>query len=196
VKHALFLCVCMFVVRCSGQSTVEQQEVVSVKATILRRALMELRATPDDRVAQIRYLEAFPKTYKEYRWFFDLGQPLYDGHVYVDPISALAKNHERTVGNILVNLSKDAHYEADAPSYLQEATCRYAGEHTKTFLTLLNQLPRDRQNNLITFLADVENHRAYPEYQIVIDHLKVLGEDMLAKKFELARSKREKQPHD
>src|SRR5207249_2050739 len=115
---------------------------------------------------------------------------------YIEAISPLAKYHELAVGSILVKLSKDAHYDADAPAYLQHATCGYAAEHTKTFSTLLKQLPPDKQVDLITFLADVENHHAYREYQAVIDHLKALGENTFAKRFELARGKREKQPHD
>jgi len=195
VTRALLFFVCVFVSYGSVQTT-GKQGASSASVTKLRGALAELERTPGDRTAQIRYLEAFPSTYKEYLLLFDLGQPLYDGHEYVESLSSLATRHEQMVGSLLVSLSKDAHYDADAPSYLQHATCAFAGEHTKTFLTLLKQLPPHKQANLITFLADVENHSAYPEYQVVIDRLKALGEVMLAKKLEDARAEREKQPHD
>ena|SRR2546422_5243893 len=195
VKGVLALCMCMSVVFCSAGMGAGQQETISANATNLERALTQLRSTPDDPTAQRRYLEAFPHTYKEYLQLFDLGQPLYDGHDYVEGISSLAKNHELAVGKLLVNLSKDAHYDADAPSYLQQATCVYGSRYTRTFLALLKELAPIKQANLITFLADVENHRAYPEYEVIIDHSKALGEAALAKKFELARAKREKQPH-
>jgi len=196
VTRSLALCLCMFLGYGAAQTTQGHQNALSESVTRLNGALADLRSTPEDRTVQTRYLEAFPATYKEYLQLFDLDQPLYDGHEYVEAMSSLANNHELAVGRLLVNLSKDAHYEADAPSYLQHATCRFAGEHTKTFLSLLKRLPPVKQANLITFLADVENHSAYPEYQVVIDRSKALGEVGLVHKFESARSQREKQPHD
>lgn len=195
MRRALALFVCVLVVACSAQTTGQNSSSASV--TKLRSALEELRKTPEDPTVQRRYLEAFPRTYKEYLQLFDLDQPLSEEVVeYVDSLSSLATNHEERVGNLLVTLSKDAHYDADAPAYLQHTTCGFAGEHTKTFLTFLGRLPPVKQANLITFLADVENHRAYPEYQVVIDHLRTLGEVTFASKFERARAEREKRPHD
>jgi hypothetical protein len=195
VKSALLLLICAFAVCGSAQRRPHQENGLSRKVTKLSAALAELRNSPNDRTAQMRYLDAFPKTYKEYLQFFDVGRSLYDGHEYVDVISTLAANYELAVGNTLVSLSQDAEYDADAPAYLQHATSGYAGQHTKTFVSLLKRLPSAKEANLITFLADVENHRAYPQYQLIIDHLKALGETALASKFELARAERKKQPH-
>ena len=196
MKGVLALCMCTFAMPCFAGMGAAQQKPVSAAATNVEHALTLLRSTPDDPIAQRRYLEAFPETYKEYLQLFDLGQPLYDGHEYVEVISSLAENHELAVGELLVNLAKDAHYDADAPSYLQSAICKYGSRYTKTFLVLLKRLAPNQQASLITFIADVENHAAYPEYEIIIDRSKALGETALAKKFELARAKREKQPHD
>ena len=173
-----------------------QREDLSARVTQLSNALAALKAAPDDRISQRRYLDAFPRTYKEYLLLFDYRQPLYDGHAYVVAISSLAGNYEQEVGSLLVNLSKDAHYDSDAPAYLQNATSIYAAEHTKTFSELLDKLPAEKQTNLIVFLADVENHDSYPEYQAAIDHLKAMGKTSLATKFETARTRRKKQPHD
>jgi hypothetical protein len=49
--------------------------------------------------------------------------------------------------------------------------------------------------SLVDFLADVENHSAYKDYQETIDHLKSLGQNRLANEFEVARKKRSQQPH-
>jgi hypothetical protein len=194
-RAPLLLLIYAFAVCGSAQGRLDQEDDLSTKVTKLSAALGELRKSPHDRTAQMRYLEEFPKTYKEYLQFFDLGKPLYDSHEYVDVISQLAANYELAVGSILVNLSQDAHYDADAPAYLQRATSGFAGQHTQTFVGLLKGLPWVKETNLITFLADVENHRAYPEYQLIPDHLKALGEIALANKFELARAERKRQPH-
>jgi len=162
----------------------------------LTQALAQLQKAPDDRKVQERSLDAFPQTYKSFLELFDLNHPLYDGHEYVETLYSLAGSHELEVGRLLVQLSKDAHCDGDAPSYLQNATATFGSQHTKTFLALLELLPVGKQANLITFLADVENHQAYSEYQLIIDHLKALDERSFARKFEAARAKRSRRPHD
>jgi hypothetical protein len=172
-----------------------QQKPLSAKAQKLTQALLRLQKTPNDPQVQEQYLETFPHDYKSFLQLFDLDRDLYDGYEFVTVLSSLANRHELEVGKLLVQLSKDAHYEADALSYLQHTTATYGGQHTKTFLRLLKLLPARKQANLITFLADVEDHSAYHEYQIIIDQSRALGETEFATKFEVARTKRSKQPH-
>ncbi len=173
-----------------------QEKVLSRRADKLTRALAALQKAPDDPQVQETYLRAFPADYETFLELFDFGRELYDGHDFVVVLPALAKDHEREVGKLLVQLSKDAHYEADAPSSLQQATAAYGSQHTKAFAKLLKLLTTDRQHQLITFLADVESHPSYKEYQEIEDHLRALGEGSLADKFERARAKRRLQPDD
>lgn len=140
MKGVQALCMSIFAVFYFAGIGTGQRKPISGTATKLERALAQVRGTPDDPAAQKRYLEAFPNTYEEYLQSFDLGQPLYDGHDYMEVISSWAKNHELAVGELLVNLSKDAHYDADAPSYLQNAMCKYGSEYTRTFIGLLKRL--------------------------------------------------------
>jgi predicted glycoside hydrolase/deacetylase ChbG (UPF0249 family) len=176
-------------------SVCAQEKQLSPRAQELTRALAALHSKPDDPMTQEQYLQAFPHDYKTFLDLFDLDHELYDGHDYIDVLPSLARNHDTQVGTLLVGLSKDAHKEADAPTYLQLATAAYGSQHTKSFANLLKQLPTEKENHLITFMADVENHRAYAEYQGIIDHLKGLEEQDLANKFEEARKKKEQRPH-
>jgi hypothetical protein len=172
-----------------------QEKQVSERAAALNNSLAELQKKPSDPVVQQRYLEVFPRDYKSFLELFDLHRELYDGVDFIRILPELAKNHDAEVGNLLVRLSKDAHWEGDAPSYLQLATATYAGQHTKTFVSVIDQLSPSEQGNLITFLADVQNHSAYGEYQAIIDHLRSLGKCGLAQRFEEARKRRSQQPH-
>ena len=181
---------------CLSTAGSANQKTVSDAAQQLTLALTQVKKAPDDRNVQERYLEAFPQTYKSFLELFDLDHPLYDGRDYVETLYSLAGSHALEVGGLLVQLSKDAHYGGDAPSYLQNATATFGSQHIEIFLALLKQLPAGKQAHLITFLADVENHQAYQEYQLIIDHLKALDEQTVARKFEAARSKRSRQPHD
>jgi hypothetical protein len=167
-----------------------QTKRLSPEARRLTNALAELQKRPNDPEVQRQYLNVFPHDYKSFLALFDLDRELYDGQNFILVLPSLVKDHEDDEGRLLVGLSKDAHKEADAPTYLQYVTAIYGSQHTKTFATLLEQLPSAEQANLVTFLADVENHAAYTGYQGIIDHLKALGQGHLAKEFELARETR------
>lgn len=162
----------------------------SVLAQKLKVALAELEKHPEDAAAQAQYLKVFPKDFKTFLALFDTGHELYDGHEYILILPDLAKHHEFVLGQLLVGLSQDAEYEADAPSYLQSVTTDYATAHTRVFLKLVRTLPPKKRDHLITFLADMEAIAGYPAYQSIIDHLRGLGDNALAKEFEAARTER------
>jgi hypothetical protein len=171
-----------------------QDHQLSSRAHDLTQALAALRTSPADSQAQERYLKTFPHDYKEsLNLFDDVDHELYDGHDFIDALSLTNEKHETELGKLLVGLAKDAHKDGDAPSYLQHLTAVYAGQHAKTFAELFSQLPPQKQTQLITFLADVEAHYSYHEYQAIIDALKRIGKDKFATRFERARTKREKQ---
>lgn len=169
-----------------------QTKPLSPEARRLTDTLAELQKKPTDPEVQQQYLDAFPHDYESFLRLFDLDRELYDGYEFIVVLPSLAKNHEDAEGRLLVGLSKDARKNADAPTYLQDVMAIYGSRYTKTFATLLEQLPPAEHANLVTFLADVENHRVYTAYQEIIDRLKALRRDDLAKEFELAREKRER----
>lgn len=171
-------------------------KTTSLEAKHLTQALAQLQKSPADPTVQKLYLETFPHTYAAFLELFEPGRPLYDGEAFIDALYPLAEDHESEVGKLLTQLSKDAHYDADAPSYLQQATASFANHHTEAFLSLLAQLSVVQQHRLISFLADVENHQSYPDYQAIVDHSNALGQSALARKFEAARTERQKRHHD
>ena len=93
-----------------------QEKQLSEPAAALNNALVELQKKPSDPVVQQRHLEVFPHDYKSFLELFDLHRELYDGVDFIRILPELAKNHDAEVGNLLVRLSKDAHWEGDAPS--------------------------------------------------------------------------------
>jgi hypothetical protein len=173
----------------------DKQTSVSPREQELADAREALKKNPHDPKAQEQYLNAFPHNYKEFVAFFVDGHNFSDGFDVIMLLASLAENHADELGKLLVELSRDAKWDADAPNYLQQVTTIYAGQHAKTFASLIKQLPPKDHANLITFLADKENHAAYTEYQEMIDRLRSIGQDRLAKEFEVAREKRVRQPH-
>lgn len=190
--HRILALVVLFF--CSLHATAQDKQH-SPTARELAEALTSLRSSPEYSTTQERYLKTFPHDYREFLNLFDVNHDLYDGHDFVDALNLAGNGHEAELGELLVGLAKDAHYDSDAPSYLQQITAVYAGQHAKTFAGLLKQLPFQKQTQLITFMADVEAHYSYPEYQAIIDGLNRIGEGKLATRFEEARKKRKKQSH-
>ena len=174
-----------------------QERHASAQARKLTIALANLRKNPNDPTAQQAYLQAFPKTYAAFVHLFGYpgGELNVGSHEYMSVLPSLADNNERALGQLLIQLSKDAHYEADALGDLQETTATYASQHTRVFVALIKQLSIEKRAHLITFLSDgIEDFDAYPQYQEAIHHLSSLGEKCLAEEFQIAREQRQRQP--
>ena len=121
----------------------------------MKAAFTSLKAAPNSRAAQHRYLKAFPRTYKKFQAYFGTGGALADGYEcdYIFALSTLQSHHVAEVGSLLVQLSKDAEYQANAPSCLQNVVANY-GSHTKQFAGFLHQLSPQERGQLVTFLAE------------------------------------------
>ena len=168
----------------------------AASAERLKSAFTALKAAPNSRAAQHRYLKVFPRTYKTFQAYFGTGGALADGYEcdYIFALSTLQSHHVTEVGSLLVRLSKDAEYQANAPSCLQNVMAKYGSRFTRSFAAFLHQLPPQERGQLIAFLADVESAN-YPEYKGIIQNLKELKESELAKEFQQAQMERSRQSH-
>lgn len=173
-----------------------EEKKLSPQAQELQRSLALLKEKPKDKSIQIQYLQKFPKDITTFERFFNPSDfsELYDGADYIFALHDLANDHPVLVGKILVGLSKNAHYEADALSYLQSVTAGYASTYTTAFVRQLKGHSKKEVTNLINYLADVENFTAYSEYPLIIENLRKLGETKLAQQFVDAKNERMKKP--
>ncbi|MCU1333334.1 MAG: hypothetical protein JWM08_2326 [Candidatus Angelobacter sp.] len=168
----------------------------TTSAERLKVAFTSLKAAPTSRSAQHRYLKAFPHSYKGFQAYFGRGGALADGYEcdYIFALSTLQSHHVAEVGSLLVQLSKDAEYQANAPSCLQNVMANYGSHFTRSFAGLLHQLPSQERAQLIAFLADVGSGTAH-DYQGIIQNLKTLNEPELVKEFQQAQLERSRQSH-
>lgn len=162
----------------------------------LKAAFAGLKAAPGNRAVQHRYLKAFPRSYKRFQEYFGSGGSLADGYEcdYIFALSTLQSHHVAEVGNLLVQLSKDAEYQANAPSCLQNVMANYGSHFTKSFAVFLHQLSPQARGQLIAFLADFEAGNSH-EYQGIIQNLKNLNEADLVKEFRQAQLEHSRQSH-
>jgi hypothetical protein len=158
-----------------------------------------LEKHPNLKRAQLSYLQAFPGNKSRFLAVFDpenFGQLYSRSDKFIAAFAGLASTFPAEVINKSINIGKDLIWQADATGYLQHAIVQMGNEHTNIFATKLNALPAPQQNNLVKLLADVENHRAYHEYQALIDALNKTHQPKLATLFVNARTEREKRKHD
>src|SRR5712671_1328906 len=154
----------------------------------LKAAFTSLKAAPNSRSVQHRYLTLFPGSYKMFQSYFGTSGALADGNEcdYIFALSTLQSHHVAEVGSLLVQLSKDAEYQGNAPSCLQNVMANYGSHFTKSFAGLLHQLPPQERAQLIAFLADIGSGTAH-DYQGIIQNLKTLNEPELVKEFQQAQ---------
>lgn len=162
----------------------------------LKAAFASLKAAPNSRTAQHHYLKAFPRTYTRFKAYFGTGGALADGYEcdYIFALSTLQSHHVAEVGDLLVRLSKNAQYQANAPSCLQNVMAKYGNRYTKRFAGLLHQLSPQERAQLVAFLADAGLANG-PEYQGILQNLRDLQETDLAKEFQQAQAERSRQSH-
>ena len=88
-----------------------EERHAAAEARKLVAALANLRKNPNEPTAQQAYLQAFPKTYAAFVHLFGYpGGKMYGAYPeYMDVLPSLAGNNERALGELLIQLSKDAH---------------------------------------------------------------------------------------
>lgn len=167
------------------------------EAAKVEKAYMAMKNHPGNSLYEKQFILAFPRNWKT---FLDVYQPPDFSQLYEESadqicftMPALSDKYPERVGSLLVGLSKDGHYDSDAPACLQDVTAKFAAKHTSLFVRLFRQLSSSEQKNLVKFLADVANFEAYPEYKQIISHLESSGNRDLAKKFKRAKQARMKE---
>ena len=164
---------------------------------------IQIEATPTQE-AEARYLALFPKTFTEFtKTFAHTSTPEGLGYQelektswqHLELLERLAVKHPRAVLDIWLSVSANAHYDADAVSQLQHQLAAYAAKDTKTFATEIMTKSDVERRNIVTFLADVENHSAYDDYATIIVNLEKLGQSKLMSLFLDAKTQRMKYRH-
>ena len=161
----------------------------------IKIAYDELKSDSSSNRKQLAYLTEFPNNSGTFMAVFmppDFGELYSDSYKYIEALIGLAKTYPSKVIKKSLNIGKGLKWEADATGQMQQSIVELGNKNIHIFSQQLNSLPTIEAAHLITFLADVENHKAYPEYQQLIESLQRIGENQLATKFIAARALREK----
>ncbi|HLQ24460.1 MAG TPA: hypothetical protein VK138_01120 [Acidiferrobacterales bacterium] len=165
----------------------------------VRAAFLSLQSNPNNVKSWEEYLDLFPKTKSEFKQIFDpddFSELYNNSHEYIFILNSAPEMKRKLVSEKVVSITKGgAPGCCDAWSALHSVAATYAIQDTSSFVSLLKKLKLPERQNVIKFIADQENHRAFEEYQIIINKLKELNENEIAKEFENARTLRMKAKH-
>ncbi len=169
---------------------------LSTESKQIQTAWNELKNDATSKQKQVHYIEAFPKNASQFKAVFDPDnfKELYkDSYQYIETFLSLSKVYPIDVINKSLDIGKELIWEADAAGQIQNGIVELGNEHTRLFANKVKSLTLNQRKHLITFLADVENHKAYTIYQQLIVSLKRINEAELSSQFVKARAVRVKQ---
>ena len=172
-------------------STYSQTDKLINEAQIIKTAYDNLLKNPDNKELQKRYIVDFPDNADIFKQVFQsptFDQLYMDSHLYILKLAELSKKFPDLVGDklirICIGLKK---WDADAIGHIQHVTMGYANSNYSDFIGLIKKLNHKDLNTLATFLADVENHSAYGDYQDFMEKLKTNNETGLYDLFKKAK---------
>jgi len=162
----------------------------------VQTAWNKLKNDSTSKQKQLGYIQAFPENGRQFKAVFnphDFKQLYKDSYQYIETFLSLSKVYPAKVIDKSIDIGRELVWEADATGQIQEGIVELGNENTRLFVNKVKSLTSDQKKHLITFLADVENHKAYTIYQQLIDSLKRINEPELASQFIKARALRMKQ---
>ena len=158
----------------------------------------QLKLNPNDNNTQLNYIKSFPQNWTAFLNVFqphDLKQLYPKYFEYIGVLDSIQVNYPKEVGTLLIKLAINAKWDADATGDIQHILASFAASKTFIFSKLLSKRTASEKQNVIKYLADVENHDSYSEYQTIITTLKTIKQYQLAKRFEDSRQLRMKKEH-
>jgi hypothetical protein len=174
-------------------------QTLSPNSEKIKKAYDQLKVNDSSETLQLNYISAFPNSKEEFLAIFNPDDHKQLSNVsdqYLDMLLVLGDKYPTKVLRKSMNIGKRLKWDADAIGYLQHLIVDVANKHPNVFIEQIDRLHENEKTSLIRFLADVENHRAYPEYQDLIDKLNAAKQNTISKMFIQARKERMKHHHN
>jgi len=176
-----------------------KEVTLSDRAQKIRAKFIELRNNLDNTNLWEEYLKILPRSKTDFKRIFDpddFSELYNNSHEYIFILNSAPETNRKEVIELVVSITKrGAPGCCDAWSALHRVAVTYAIQDTRGFLSSLKFVKASERQNVIKFIADKENHRVFEDYQVIIDKLKNLQEQQIAKEFENARALRMKAKH-
>ncbi|MEO8149309.1 MAG: hypothetical protein ABI723_16810 [Bacteroidia bacterium] len=165
------------------------------EAEKIKSAFEKFSTDTNSKSLQYNYVTEFPSDSKTFLRVFQtekFDQLYLESYKYLKALEKCSRNFPKEVISKYIDIGKNLVWDADAVGGLQHLSVELAIKQVKFFVDKYKTLDIKEQQSLINFYADVENHNAYQEYQVLINKLNKIGETDIAKKLETARTIRKK----
>jgi len=169
---------------------------LSAESRRVQQAYEALQAQPGSKAARLQYLQAFPASKAEFLRIFNSfdGSQLYEtSFEHIGALKRVAGTYPHQVLRKCFAIGKSLRWDADAVGDLQSTTVQLGGIHPQAFAAEARRLSAPERLSLFCFLADAENHRAYPEYVALMKSLSQTGAADLAGSLQQAKERRQRQ---
>jgi hypothetical protein len=168
------------------------RESLRLDSRILLDDLLAILRSPEEGSLRTKFIKDFPKTFAHFSQVFNPAnsKELYDGHVFLEMFRVILKERPRETVGVLLGLSKDAKYDADAPGYLQRIMADFICNNYDVFIEAFRKLTNAEQKNVIAFVCDVENYAAYRLFDCIIKTLEMKANTVLLAWFLAAKEAR------
>jgi hypothetical protein len=154
---------------------------------------LQVEHTPSE-AGERAYLAAFPSSFASFHdWFTGELEPVYFQHL--DLLEHLGSTHPDAVLDLQIAIAIGGEWDADAVGMLQGLLAGTAAREPDRFARALEMRSWPAARSVVTFLADVECHAEYPDYERAIAGLRATGHPQWALEFEQARAARMQQPN-
>ncbi len=166
-------------------------QTLNAGAIKVKSAYENLLTDTSSKKLQQAYVTSFPSETNSFLAIFqttEFDQLYMDSYKYIESFEKCATTFPTEVISKCVDIGKNLVWDADAIGHLQHISVDLALIHLSVFISKYKTLDKKEQNKLINFFADVENHKAFQQYQILIDKLISIGEIDIAKELDSARA--------
>ncbi|MBN21263.1 MAG: hypothetical protein CL678_08235 [Bdellovibrionaceae bacterium] len=149
---------------------------------------------------QLEYISIFPNNFKNFTKTFGyfpkrkVKNLYHNSHEHISTLVGISKKQPKKVMELMLNIAVDGTWDADAVSHLQHSLVKLIKDRMDIFLSSFSIIKKDKQNTIIRFLADVENHYVYDDYKAILKMLKKQNKS-LYDEFLTAKNKRMKHKH-
>ena len=149
---------------------------------------------------QLEYISIFPDNFKKFTETFGyfpkrkVKNLYHKSHEHISALVEVSKKQPEKVMDLMLNIAVDGTWDADAVSHLQHSLVKLIKDRMDIFLSSFSKIEKEKQNTVIRFLADVENHHVYYDYKAILNMLKKQNKS-LYDEFLAAKNKRMKHKH-
>lgn len=109
---------------------------------------------------------------------------------HISFLESIAKRRPRKVIKRMLEIAINGSWDADAVGNLQHSLASLIGDYIEIFISEFSKIPEKQRVTIIKFLADVENHYYYKEYDEILKKLKKQKKQTYYRQFLEAKKKR------